>query len=72
MSSLRVNQITNLNNDGAVEFSSGITIPSGQTITGNITLSGVCTSTSFSGDGSLITVSGGVSNSKIFGITYIT
>lgn len=72
MSVLKVNNISNLNNNGAPQFSNGMTISGGKTITGNISLTGVCTATSFSGDGSGITVEGGASNSKIFGIVYIT
>ena len=48
MSSLRVNKIVNLNDNGPVEFSTGATIPSGQTISGDIVISttGIVTSTS--------------------------
>jgi len=48
MSSLRVNKIVNLNDDGPVEFSTGATIPSGQTLDGDIVINtaGIVTSTS--------------------------
>lgn len=72
MSTLRVNKITNTNNTGVVTFSQGFTVPGGKTISSNISLSGVCTATTFSGDGSGITVTGGVTNAKLFGITLIT
>ena len=32
MSNLRVNKITNYADDGPVEFSSGLTVPSGKTL----------------------------------------
>ena len=69
MSVLRVNEITNLNDNGAVEFSKGVVLPS---LTGDVTVSGVCTATSYVGSGIGITVPGGATNSKIFGITFIT
>lgn len=48
MSSLRVNQITNFNDDGPVEFSRGASVPAGQTINGSIVIntSGIVTSPS--------------------------
>ena len=48
MSNLRVNKITNYADDGPVEFSSGLTVPSGKTIDGtiNINSTGIVTSTS--------------------------
>jgi hypothetical protein len=56
MSSLRVNKITNLNNDGPVEFAKGVSVPAGQVITTpNINLSGIITASSFIGDGSGLT-----------------
>jgi hypothetical protein len=72
MSVLRVNQITDLDGTGAVEFSQGVSIPSNQTVTGDINLSGICTATAFVGSGIGITVDGGVSNSQIFALTFIT
>lgn len=72
MSTLRVNKITNSAGTGAVEFTKGVSIPSGQTISGNVSLSGVCTATSFKGDGSGLSVTGGVTNSKMFAINLIT
>ena len=54
MSVLRVNQITNKDDDGAVEFSEGLTFASNTTISGagGINLTGIVTATSFVGDGS--------------------
>ena len=72
MSSLRVNKITNLNDNGPVEFSKGFEVPSGQTIDGNINISGVVTATSFIGLGIGITVPGSVSVSKAIALTFIT
>jgi|TARA_R100000030_G_scaffold5764_1_gene3941 hypothetical protein len=48
MSNLRVNKITNYADDGPVEFSSGLTVPSGKTLDGtiNINSTGIVTSTS--------------------------
>lgn len=72
MSVLRVDTITNLDNDGAPEFSQGFNIPDGKTITGDVNLSGVATATVFSGNGSGITVVGGIPNATIFALTFIT
>jgi len=48
MSSLRVNKIVNLNDNGPVEFSTGATLPAGQSISGDIVINttGIVTSTS--------------------------
>jgi hypothetical protein len=48
MSSLRVNKIVNLNDNGPVEFSKGATLPAGQVINGQIVInsSGIVTSPS--------------------------
>lgn len=48
MSTLRVNKITNLNDDGQVLLNSGLVVPSGHTISGNVVIntSGVATITS--------------------------
>jgi hypothetical protein len=72
MSVLRVNQITDLDGTGAVEFSQGVSVSPNKTITGDINLSGICTATAFVGSGIGITVDGGVSNSQIFALTFIT
>ena len=50
MSSLRVNKIVNLNDDGPVEFSQGAELPAGQVINGQVIInsSGIVTSTSLS------------------------
>jgi hypothetical protein len=72
MSVLRVNQITNFNSNGPVEFSQGVSVPANQTITGDISLSGICTATAFVGNGNGITITGGVTNAKIFATVLIT
>jgi hypothetical protein len=48
MSTLRVNKVVNLNDDGPVEFTKGAVLPSGETINGSIQINsvGVITSTS--------------------------
>ena len=60
MSTLRVNKISNLNDNGPVEFTKGVEVPIGQSISGsgNINIAGVVTATSFSGNGSEITTFG--------------
>jgi hypothetical protein len=57
MSSLRVNSITNLTQDGPPLFVNGLTVASGYALTcsGGINISGVVTATSFSGDGLALT-----------------
>jgi len=48
MSSLRVNKISNFNDDGPVEFSSGLTIPADKTLDApiiNINTTGIITAT---------------------------
>jgi len=72
MSTLRVDQITNEAGTGAVEFSQGVSIPTGKTITGDISLTGIVTATTFVGDGIGMTVSGSATNSKVFAINFIT
>ena len=72
MSVLRVNNIVNNAATGVVTFSKGVTLPAGVSVDGAINLTGVVTATSFVGNGELITVTGGVSNAAIFGITFIT
>jgi len=78
MSTLRVNKITNLNDDGPVEFSKGVVLPANQSITPErllINTTGIMTATSFSGVGAGITtfgVANEVSNSKAIALTLIT
>ena len=76
MSTLRVNKIVNLADDGPVEFSKGVTVPSGQQIDGDIVIStvGVVTATSFSGPGTGITtfgVTNEINNAKAIAYTLI-
>tara|TARA_Y100000004_G_scaffold153615_1_gene177429 strand:- start:9791 stop:10024 length:234 start_codon:yes stop_codon:yes gene_type:complete len=76
MSSLRVNKIVNLSDDGPVEFSKGVTVPSGKTIDGDIVIStvGVVTASSFSGPGTGLTtfgVDGEISNAKVIAYTIL-
>ena len=75
MSSLRVNTISNYEDNGPVEFVTGIQIPAGQTLNGDINITGVVTATSFVGSGIGITtlgVPGEVSSSKALALTIIT
>ena len=72
MSVLRVNQITDLDGTGAVEFFQGVSVPANQTITGDISLSGICTASAFVGNGDGITVTGGATNANIFATILIT
>jgi hypothetical protein len=72
MSTLRVNKISNLNDNGPVEFTKGVEVPANQTVTGDINLSGICTATAFVGNGNGITVTGGATNAKIFATVLIT
>ena len=77
MSTLRVNRIVNANDNGPVEFSRGVTVPSGQSINGNILIntSGIVTASTFSGVGAGITTFGvqnEVRNSKAIAFTLIT
>jgi hypothetical protein len=75
MSKIKVNIITNKNEDGPVELSYGATVPSGKTfevLTGS-SFSGIVTATSFVGDGSNLTGLGGSPStvSKLFAIRLI-
>ncbi|MAG49481.1 hypothetical protein CMO86_07455 [Candidatus Woesearchaeota archaeon] len=74
MSVLRVNQITNKDDDGAVEFSEGLTFASNTSISGagGINLTGIVTATSFVGNGLNLTRTDSVSHSKMVALTYIT
>lgn len=79
MSTLRVTKITNLNDNGPVEFTKGVTLPANQRIVdpnGNSaiqisTATGVVTATSFRGSGSGITNLSGTSYGKALGISLI-
>lgn len=48
MSTLRVNKLVNLNDDGPVEFTKGAEVPVGQTLNGDLAINttGIVTSTS--------------------------
>lgn len=72
MSTLRVDQITNEAGTGAVEFSQGVSIPANKTITGDISLTGIVTATTFVGSGAGLTASGSVSNVKMIALNLIT
>lgn len=55
MSSLRVNEITNLTSNGAVSFPEGVVLVSNQEIQ-NVTINaGIITATAFSGSGAGVT-----------------
>jgi hypothetical protein len=77
MSTLRVNKISNLNDNGPVEFTKGVEVPVGATINvgGGINVTGIVTATSFVGSGIGITtlgVPGEVNISKSIALTIIT
>lgn len=73
MSSLRVNTITNTAGTGPVEFTKGVSVPSGKAIvTPNINLTGIITATSFVGSGSRLTFPNSVATSKVIAYTLIT
>lgn len=78
MSTLRVNQITNFNDDGPVEFAKGVVLPDNQSITPEalvINTTGIVTATTFNGVGTGITtfgVVGEINNSRAVAITLIT
>lgn len=75
MSSLRVNTITNTAGTGPVEFTKGVSVPSGQVIAApNINLTGIITATSFVGNASRVTgfVANEVTSSKAIAFTLIT
>lgn len=57
MADIKVNFISNKNETGAVELKNGVTIPSGQTISGSggIVSAGVVTATTYHGNGTGLT-----------------
>ena len=55
MSVVRVSTLVNQGKNAPPNFSKGLTISGGQTIFGNVNVTGVCTATTFAGDGSGIT-----------------
>lgn len=74
MSSLRVNKIVNLNDDGAIEFSKGLTILSNNPIASGavvVNTTGVVTATSFRGSGAGLTGLAGVSSKKAIAMSFI-
>ena len=76
MSLIKVNNITNTDDNAAVSLDSGASIPSGASLTvlGNTSITGIITATSFTGDGSALTGIGGESatKSKLFAFALIT
>ena len=73
MPTLRVNKIVNYNDDGPVEFSKGVSVPSGQEIDGTLIINsvGVVTATSFSGVGAGISIPNSIPNGKAIAYTLI-
>lgn len=55
MSTLRVNKIVNLNDNGPIEFTKGVTVPSGQSLDGSfvVNTTGIVTSTSLVVNGNM-------------------
>lgn len=74
MSVLRVNNISNQNDNGAPQLTYGATVGAGQTINGNISLTGVATATSFVGNGSGISsfIPNEIRNSRVIALTITT
>lgn len=72
MTRLKVNTITNRNDNGPVLLPHGATIPSGQIVSGQLSVAGIVTATSFVGDGSQIsgvvvsTISKSIALNRIF------
>lgn len=56
MSKIKTNSIVNKNDDGAVTFTQGATVPVGQifSVEGGVNVTGIITATSFNGDGSAL------------------
>lgn len=67
MSTLRVNKITNLNDDGQVLLSSGLVVPSGHDLSGNVIIStsGVATITSLVSEN--INITGIMTSTSFYG-----
>jgi len=73
MSNLRVNNITNGDENGHVTFSKGLSISPNKTISADtVSVSGVVTSTFFYGDGFNLTNVPGISNAKGIALTLVT
>lgn len=71
MSDIRVNKIQT-DNDSAVQFTKGLTMPSAVNITAGVTnVTGVVTATHFHGDGSGLTNLPGISIAKGIGLSFI-
>lgn len=66
MSKLKVDTLSNVNQDAGPSLLKGATIPAGKTLNvlGNINVSGIVTASSFSGDGSNLSNIGGDPTSK--------
>lgn len=74
MSTLKINKLVNLNDDGAVEFSKGLTLPSGYGLdpeSYKINSSGIVTATTFYGAGTGITGLSGVSTKKAIALSFL-
>ena len=75
MSTLRVNKVVNYNDDGPVEFTKGVILPAGQTISGDLTINtaGIVTASAFFGEGIDVTnIPGdGVPKGKAVALTFI-
>lgn len=72
--SLRVNRISNVDDNGPIEFTNGVIVPSGQSITPAalvINTTGVVTATSYSGNGSGITNLTGITASNVYSVVSI-
>jgi len=72
MSKITVNSLSNGEGTGAITFPKGMGLAANQTLTANsVSITGVATATSFSGDGSALTNLPGVNVSKGIALSFI-
>lgn len=72
MSVLRVNSIGSTNGTSAIVFPRGLTIGDGRSITaGIVSITGVCTATTFVGDGSRLTNTPILQPSRVYALNII-
>jgi hypothetical protein len=73
MSTLKVNYLVNINDNGPPTFTQGIVVSAGYALTcnGGVNIAGVVTATSFSGNGSGLTNLAVVSPSKLIALQFI-
>ncbi len=73
MSHLKVDKIVNFNDNGPVEFTTGLTFAAGATFDGSVNANvGFCTATTFVGSGIGITGIDGISKGLAMAIPFVT